>query len=117
MKSRYILKNRQKNTFNEVKSNTQHSVSLPLKHGGYKEALFKIEWKNKRQEILQRDNNKCRNCGTGEDLQVHHRQYHFNSELGRFVEPWEYSNPLLVTLCKKCHGLGHTKYEVPIIKK
>ncbi len=114
MKSRYALK-RKTNSLQESKNHTRASSNLPLKHGGYRESLFKVEWKIKRLEILQRDNNSCRNCGNTQELQVHHRQYHFSSEHGKFVEPWEYNNLLLITLCKKCHGLGHSKYEVPII--
>jgi 5-methylcytosine-specific restriction endonuclease McrA len=89
---------------------------VQLKHGGYKEALFKEEWRAKRLEILKRDYQKCRNCSSNTELQVHHRQYHFSLKNQKFVEPWEYHSELLITLCKKCHNTGHNKYQVPIIK-
>ena len=42
---------------------------------------------------MQRDDFKCRECGTTNDLNVHHIRY----IEGRL--PWEYDNGDLVTLC------------------
>lgn len=83
-------------------------------HGGYGAALFDPRWKEKREEILKRDDHKCIICRSDKDLQVHHRQYHFSKLLNRFREPWEYSDRLMVTLCKNCHQRGHRLYKVPI---
>lgn len=83
-------------------------------HGSYNGLLFAKEWIEKRKEILERDNHKCRVCGKTEELQVHHRQYHFSLTLRKFRKPWEYANSLMVTLCKKCHQKGHNKFEVPV---
>lgn len=115
MKARYKLikaTKTAKSTFAQ-KSTTE---LIPIKHGGYREALFRPEWRVKRQEIMQRDYEKCRNCGSNNELQVHHRQYHFSIRKQKFVEPWEYQSDLLITLCKKCHNTGHNKYQVPIIQ-
>ena len=85
------------------------------KHGGYGALLFRNEWKSKRKVILDRDNHKCRVCDTTEELEVHHRQYIFIKQLQKFNDPWEYPNQALITLCKSCHGRGHSKFEIPII--
>jgi 5-methylcytosine-specific restriction endonuclease McrA len=85
-------------------------------HGSYGALLLNPKWKAKRKEILARDNNKCVFCGSGDDLQVHHRQYHFSTKTGAYKPPWEYDNNLLITVCKICHQKGHGQYEVPIKK-
>lgn len=85
-------------------------------HGSYGVALFDPKWKLKRKEILERDGNCCKICNSEEELQVHHRQYHFIIYLNTYKNPWEYDNKLLVTLCKACHQKGHRMYKVPTIK-
>jgi 5-methylcytosine-specific restriction endonuclease McrA len=82
----------------------------------YGALLFRKEWKEKRQIILNRDNHQCINCGAKENLEIHHRQYIFHTNIKRFSLPWEYSNHLLITLCRECHSRGHAKFTVPIIK-
>ena len=88
---------------------------MPEKHGSYGALLFDRRWKEKRSLILIRDNNKCVICGFGEDLQIHHRQYHYETTLNKFRPPWEYSDRILITLCNSCHQRGHSKFKVPII--
>jgi hypothetical protein len=87
----------------------------PDKHGSYGALLFDKRWKEKRNVILIRDNNKCVICGNDEDLQIHHRQYQFVTALKQFKAPWEYSDRMLITLCNTCHQRGHSKFKVPII--
>jgi 5-methylcytosine-specific restriction endonuclease McrA len=82
----------------------------------YAEKLLSKMWKTKREEILQRDNRKCCNCGSASNLQVHHRQYHINVKTGTKREPWDYKNNYLVTLCNSCHENGHKQYNIPIFK-
>jgi 5-methylcytosine-specific restriction endonuclease McrA len=72
------------------------------------------KWQAKKVLILIRDNYKCRNCGSTDSLQVHHRQYHFFDSLRKYKDPWDYDNNLLITLCKNCHDKGHELYKVPI---
>jgi 5-methylcytosine-specific restriction endonuclease McrA len=91
------------------KINDEHNVN----HGGYGATLFDPRWKAKRIEILSRDGNKCKICKSPEQLQVHHRQYHFSTILNAFKDPWDYSNHLMVTLCQNCHQKGHRIYKVP----
>lgn len=85
-------------------------------HGPYKGALLNPKWKNKRAEILMRDGYRCLNCGNQNQLQVHHRQYHFITLENRYKFPWEYPSNLLITLCQKCNQKGHSQYKVPTIK-
>jgi hypothetical protein len=67
----------------------------------YHELLKDGRWQRKRLEIMQRDDFKCRECGTTNDLNVHHIRY----IAGR--KPWEYDNGDLVTLCGSCHKATH----------
>lgn len=71
------------------------------------------QWFEKRKIILARDNNKCRCCGVTTGLQVHHRQYHVNKRTGHKQLPWKYEDKYLITLCDKCHSVGHEKYKIP----
>src|SRR6516162_4909973 len=51
------------------------------------------------QSVLERDSWRCQNCGTMQNLQVHHKQ--LRSRLG------DDSEENLITLCNDCHGLMH----------
>ena len=84
-------------------------------HGTYGASLLDIRWKKKRKEILDRDNYRCVNCSSTENLQVHHRQYHFEIKVRKFKEPWDYPHALMITLCETCHQRGHQLYKVPSI--
>ena len=84
-------------------------------HGTYGELLFHPKWKNKRKLILQRDLNSCVICRGKENLQVHHRQYHFIVRDQKFKLPWNYTDNLMITLCRSCHQKGHSKFKVPTI--
>lgn len=68
----------------------------------YKEKLKDDRWLLKRKEILYRDNFACRGykCPSPKEtmLQVHHLDYLPG------IEPWEYPNDMLLTLCGHCHG-------------
>ena len=70
----------------------------------YQEMLKHPKWQKKRLEILERDNWECQICHDSEStLVVHHRRYISN------VEPWDYPNHLLVTLCEECHEEERTE--------
>jgi len=84
-------------------------------HGSYGELLFDERWRKKRETILARDDRKCVFCFSTNDLQVHHRQYHFIKSANKFKVPWDYDNSLLITLCKSCHNRGHNKFKVPTL--
>jgi 5-methylcytosine-specific restriction endonuclease McrA len=91
-------------------------MNNPEKNGSYGALLFRREWKDKRAQILARDRHQCINCGTEDQLQVHHRQYLFSRSLQKFNDPWDYSDHVMITLCQECHSKGHSRFEVPIIK-
>lgn len=60
----------------------------------YRKYLRSDEWQQKRQERLQKDGFRCRNCGAVVGLEVHHKNYdNFGAE----------SIEDLATLCKECH--------------
>lgn len=64
----------------------------------YAEKLRDPRWQKKRLQVFNRDKWTCRFCGHEErNLQIHHTRY-FND-----IEPWEYDNTYLITLCHKCH--------------
>ena len=80
----------------------------------YSDLLRSEQWLEKRKQILKRDEYQCRNCGSLSGLQVHHRQYQFLKIRDRFRKPWEYNDHNLITLCARCHQVGHKKYSVPV---
>ncbi len=52
------------------------------------------------RQVLQRDGWRCQNCGSPDNLQVHHKQ--FRSQSG------DDSEANLITLCASCHSVVHT---------
>ena len=64
----------------------------------YSDKLRDPRWQKKRLEVFQRDNFTCQKCGDSQTtLSVHHRRYIWP------LDPWEYDNSSLVTLCEPCH--------------
>lgn len=61
------------------------------------------QWKNKRAEILLRDNNQCKICGNRDNLQVHHIY-----SLANYPE-MKLENSNLITLCPGCHHDVHNQ--------
>ena len=80
----------------------------------YESLLKAPQWQEKRNKILSRDRNQCLNCSAGNNLEIHHKQYHFDQKKGQMVLPWEYEDKYLITLCSKCHETGHQLYKVPV---
>lgn len=81
----------------------------------YNEKLFDPRWKEMSKRILDRDNHRCVICGRSEGkLQVHHKRYHFIKQLQCHVDPWDYDDKYLITLCESCHRRGHARYKVPV---
>ena len=74
----------------------------------YEDLLLTPEWKSKRGYILKRDNYKCQWCGKQEQLQVHHKYYSKYPNNVK-VQPWNYPNDALITLCDECHQKAHKK--------
>lgn len=64
----------------------------------YSDQFKDPRWQRKRLEIFERDGWSCQSCGDAEStLNVHHMRY-----LGN-LDPWDYPNDLLITLCEECH--------------
>jgi 5-methylcytosine-specific restriction endonuclease McrA len=80
----------------------------------YGSLLQRPEWQSKRATIIKRDGSHCLNCGSTNNLQVHHRQYHTFSKTGSFRRPWDYKDKYLITLCLDCHHAGHKYFKVPV---
>lgn len=75
-----------------------------IKDKYYKE-LKDLRWKTKRSVILNRDKC-CVKCNSMENLQVHHIYYEkFCNDL--WVDPWDYPDSALITLCEECHLYAH----------
>lgn len=64
----------------------------------YNEKLRDPRWQRRRLEVLSRDKFTCTLCGDKDtELHIHHKYYTDK------VEPWEYKDEALQTLCKYCH--------------
>lgn len=78
----------------------------------YESLLKDWRWKERRREILERDDYTCQRCYANryDDvvLNVHHRYY---------VEdrmPWDYPDHALITLCKECHKKEHEMNDINV---
>lgn len=68
----------------------------------YSEKLRDPRWQKKRLEIFNRDGWMCQMCGESKkELVVHHESYDSG------LEPWEYSDDKLKTICVDCHEDEH----------
>lgn len=66
----------------------------------YAEKFKDPRWQRKRLEIFQRDEFTCQSCiSRDKTLNVHHAFY-----TGYGVDPWDYPNEILFTLCDDCHA-------------
>lgn len=84
-----------------------------LEKKNYEERLEDPRWKMIREKILQRDAHQCKCCGSTQNLQVHHRQYHRYKSTGEWLKPWEYHPFFLMTVCAVCHLEGHKLFSIP----
>lgn len=82
--------------------------NYPPEPSTYEDLLKCEEWKEKRDKILKRDRYRCRWCRSKKSLQVHHK-YYSRYPNGQKVEPWNYPDDALITLCDKCHEKAHKK--------
>ena len=80
----------------------------------YFEKLKDPRWQKRRLDIFTRDDYECVSCGSKDKtLTVHHKYYDNN------LEPWEYENDSLITLCIDCHEgeQGYSKLIHPWFNK
>lgn len=67
----------------------------------YTEKLRDPRWQRKRLEIMNRDGFRCKECKVSDaTLNIHHGYYE------RGLEPWEYEDETLHTLCERCHEIA-----------
>lgn len=69
----------------------------------YNQYLRSDHWKNKRKEVISKQGNKCRICGSVKELNIHHRRYYNYGESLLYKE----KNAFLLPLCNDCHFLWH----------
>lgn len=96
--SKFLNKKRKKKK--RKKKKVDKSKQHKTKEQYYKE-LKNPKWFKRREEILKLDDNTCCYCETKDNLQVHHKEY-----LGN-MKAWEYTDKLLITVCKSCHESIH----------
>lgn len=71
-----------------------------------------IEWQNLRRKILERDNNKCKECGVAcesSEADVHHLM---PRSLGGTDDPTN-----LITLCDGCHSAHHPQLQATLARR
>lgn len=69
----------------------------------YSDKLKDPRWQKRRLSILERDGWACTKCKNDKiSLHVHHKEYI------KGLNPWEYEDNLLHTLCEVCHKKEHT---------
>lgn len=72
----------------------------------YAEKLKDPRWQRLKSKVLERDNFTCLTCdGTDRTLHVHHGYYEWG------LEPWEYPEWSLWTLCDQCHDFATFEYK------
>ena len=80
----------------------------------YSDLLHTAEWRNKRERILKRDNYRCVYCGKRHaKLHVHHKYYSAYPN-GVLVDPWNYPDNALITLCSYCHQRVHARKKIKV---
>ena len=97
-----------------------YSTTLPgferiqqRKPSSYSDLLNTEEWRNKRLKIIKRDNCRCVYCGNRFHLHVHHKYYSAYPN-GVLVDPWNYPDDALITLCSYCHQRVHARKKIKV---
>ena len=98
-----------------------YSTTLPgferiqqRKSNSYSDLLNTEEWRNKRLKIIKRDNYRCVYCGRQHaKLHVHHKYYSAYPN-GVLVDPWNYPDDALITLCAYCHQRVHARKKIKV---
>lgn len=80
----------------------------------YANLLKRKEWLIKKAHIIARDRSRCCNCGkegASVPLEVHHKYYM------QGLDPWEYPDEVLTTLCAECHHKWHQNNQIRYAEK
>jgi 5-methylcytosine-specific restriction endonuclease McrA len=76
-------------------------MKIKGRKSNYLRSLGKSQaWQNTRLQILNRDNFRCRVCGSEKNLQVHHKNYSNGGADCQNLSD-------LIALCADCHKLEH----------
>ena len=81
-----------------LKNNPRYDKNNPR----YVTYLYSSAWIQKKEQVLQRDGNRCTNCGSNQELEIHHKTY---DNIGK-----EKPDSDLLTLCRPCHLKHHEEY-------
>lgn len=84
--------------YTRVKAIYENARLAELKSMDYKTYLKTDEWQRKRLDAIENARGVCEICGSGLDIQVHHKTYERRGE--------ELPEDLIV-LCAKCHKAEH----------
>lgn len=93
---------------NELREIISQNNGETSKYAKYVEYLKSVEWKNKREKVLVRDNNLCQECKNKSAEEVHHKTYD-----NLYDEPLED----LISLCRECHTEIHRVLNLVEMKK
>ena len=74
---------------------------MPLRQKQPRIKLARQEYTSIRNQVLKRDGWRCQECGSANNLQVHHLKS--RSRLG------SHTMTNLITLCAPCHGKRHRR--------
>jgi hypothetical protein len=77
----------------------------------YEAAMNSYGWKKMREAILSRDGYECTECGSSDNLNVHHNYY----VQGHAI--WDYPPSALTTLCHDCHQEYHRTHSIPVYNR
>ena len=83
------------NPYLERNDTTMSEIEIPLLDEMWDGASSLRDWRDVRAEVLERDGYRCQQCGSQDNLDVHHRQARHQ---GGDASPEN-----LVTLCERCH--------------
>lgn len=104
---RYIILSSKKKTERKI-------IKIREEHVRNYQALLQTkEWENKRIKILDRDHHRCAYCGNIYHLHVHHKYYSAYPN-GVLVDPWNYPDDALITLCSYCHQRVHARKKIKV---
>ena len=115
-------KEEEKKTSSDLSKTISHSYPTALpgferiqqrKPRSYSDLLNTEEWRNKRLKIIKRDNCRCVYCGNRFHLHVHHKYYSAYPN-GVLVDPWNYPDDALITLCSYCHQRVHARKKIKV---
>jgi len=111
-KMKSVVKRGQENRYCDNTCQTKHwreeriqsGKDNPMYGGEGSDWRTRHQWKNKRVEVLKRDNHRCVWCEADENLNVHHIEPVFAGG-----KKYELSN--LQTLCERCHKQVHRRID------